>query len=101
MVLPQIENLRARGNDIGPVIFLLDGHSTHVTERVVAFAGSERILIIRLLPHSSRFSQPLDLYMFGLFKTLYKKSKKLKEETLKIYRALHASYKTRIIPMVR
>jgi hypothetical protein len=104
MFLPRIEDLRAKAKYAGPVILLLDGHSTHLTDHVVGYAGSERILIIRLVPHSSHLSQPLDLCVFGLFKILYKKEAKpkgMKGETSKIYRALLAFYKATIIPMVR
>jgi hypothetical protein len=68
MLLPQIENLRAKTNSTGPVVLLLEGQSIRVSEYVVAFAGSETILLIRLVPHSPHLSQSLDLRMFGLFK---------------------------------
>jgi hypothetical protein len=75
-----------------------------LTDHVVSYAGSEKILIIRLVPHSSHLSQPLDLCVFGLFKIPSKKEAKPKEmngETSKTYRALLAFYKATIIPMVR
>jgi hypothetical protein len=68
----------------GQFSLLLDSHSTHVTGRVAAFAASERILIIRLVLHSSHLSLPLDVYTFGLFKIVYlkeHKTQKLKGET--------------------
>jgi hypothetical protein len=46
----------------------------------------------------------MDLPVLGFFKALDKKENKVKElekETLRIYRALAASYKSTIIPMVR
>jgi hypothetical protein len=48
--LPRIENLRAKVYCTSPVRRLLDGHSTHITGRMVVMAGSERILIIRSFP---------------------------------------------------
>jgi hypothetical protein len=102
MFLPRIENLRAKANYTGSVVLFLDGHSTHVTQRAVAFAGSERILIIRLVPHSSHLSRPLDLCTFGLCRILYKKEQrkqKLKGETFKIHGAFPAFYRATIIPM--
>jgi hypothetical protein len=77
--LLRIENLRAKANYAGSIVLRLDGHSTHVTECVIAFARSERILIIRLVPYSSHLSQPLDLCTFGLFKILYVKEQKRKK----------------------
>jgi hypothetical protein len=54
----------------GPLIFLVDGHSTHAIARVIAFCGANRIIIIPLVPHSSHISQPLDFCVFGIFKIL-------------------------------
>jgi hypothetical protein len=71
---------------------------------VVADAGSEQILIIQLVLHSSHLSQLLDLCVFDLDKIRDQKEQKPKQmrgETLKIYRALLAFYKATIIPMVR
>jgi hypothetical protein len=81
-----------------------DGHSTHVTPLVIAFCGVNRIVLVRLVPHSSHISQPLDLCVFGIFKIVYKKEKQtkaMKGETRKIYRALLSFYKSTIVPMIR
>jgi hypothetical protein len=88
----------------GLIVLLLDGHASHVTPRVMAFAGANRIFIIKPVPHSSRISQPLDLCVFGLFKILYNKENKLKRmkgETLKIFRAVMAFSKPTRIPIGR
>jgi hypothetical protein len=88
----------------GLVILLLGGHTTHVTLRVLTYAGSQRIIVIQLLAHSSHLTQPLDLCVFGVFKVLHKtenKAKALRDETLKIYHALAPFYTFTIIPMVR
>jgi hypothetical protein len=88
----------------GPILLLVDGHASHITPRVLAYAASQRIIVIKLVAHSSHVSQPLDLCVFGIFKMLYKRESKtheLKGETLKIYRAILAFYKATIIPMVR
>jgi hypothetical protein len=74
--LQLIENLRAKANYTDSIVLLLDCQSTHVTERVIAFAGSERILASRLVSHLSHLSQPLDLCTFGFFKILYMKEQK-------------------------
>ena len=104
MFVPRMVYLRRKFDYQGPVLLVLDGHSTHVTPRVTAYAGSRQIIVLLLVPHSSHLTQPLDLCVFGLFKILYKKERKVAEmkgETLKIYRALCAFYKATIIPMVR
>jgi transposase len=58
--IPWNANLRQKFQYEGPIVLLLDGHATHVTDRVRAYAGSERIMIIRLVVHSSHLSQLLD-----------------------------------------
>jgi hypothetical protein len=60
MFLPRIEDLRAKINSTGPVVLFLDSHSTRITERAVASAGSERILFIRLVPQLSHLFRPRD-----------------------------------------
>jgi hypothetical protein len=73
-------------------------------QRVLAYARSQKIIITQPVSHSLHMAQPLDLSVFGLFKTLYKwgqKIKKMKGETLKIYRALLEFYRSIMIPMVR
>jgi hypothetical protein len=41
--------------------------------------GANLIILVRLVPHSSHISQPLDLYVFGIFKILYNKRDRRKE----------------------
>jgi hypothetical protein len=69
----------------------------------MAFCGANRIILVRLVPHSFHISQPLDLCVFDIFKILYKEEKKtkgMKGDTRKIYRALLSFYKSTIIPMI-
>jgi hypothetical protein len=102
--LPRIAELRRKFAYDGPSILIIDGHATHGTPRVIAFCGARKVLLIKLVPHSSHLTQPLDLCVFGLFKIIYRKekqSKGMKGETRKIYRALLAFYKSTIIPMIR
>jgi hypothetical protein len=83
---------------------LIGGYASHITPRVVAYVSSQRIILIRLVAHSSHISQSLDLCVFSRFKILYKKeyqTPRLKEEMLKIYRAILAFYNAMIIPIVR
>jgi hypothetical protein len=102
--LPCISELRRKFDYDGPSILIVDGHSTHVTPRVIALCGARNVIMIRLIAHSSQLAQPLDLCVFGLFKIFYRKerqSKGMKGETRKIYRTLLAFSKSTIIPMIR
>jgi hypothetical protein len=86
------------------VVLILDDHATHVTPRVVAYAGSHGLSLIRLVPRSSNVAEPFDLCVLGLFEIIYykkRKSKAMKGETRKMYRALLVFEKATIIPMVR
>jgi hypothetical protein len=81
-------------------MLILDGH---VTLRVITDAGSQGLPLIQLVPHSLHIAQPLDLCVFSLFKTIYykkNKSKSMKGEIWKMYRALIAFYKATIISIV-
>jgi prepilin-type processing-associated H-X9-DG protein len=73
--IPWNENLCRKFQYEGPIVLFLDGHATHVTDRVLAYACSERILIIRLVAHSSHLGQPLDLCVLAIRQILYKKEK--------------------------
>jgi hypothetical protein len=104
VLVVRINYLRQKLADEGPVILLVDGHSTQVIPRVIVFGGTNRIFLMRLAPHSSHISQPLDLCLFWIFKILCKKenqTKGMKGETRKIYRAPLSFYKSTIIPMIR
>jgi hypothetical protein len=77
--LVRINDLRQKFAYEGPVILFVDGHSTHVTTRLIAFCGANRIILVWLVPHGSHISQPFALCFFGLFKILYKKTSRRKE----------------------
>lgn len=51
-----------------PVLLLYDGHSTHVTNKVVQLANDNDITILKLPPHTSHLLQPLDLAVFKSLK---------------------------------
>jgi hypothetical protein len=85
-------------------MLFLDAHASQTTHRVLTCAGSQRILIIQLVVHSSLISQPLDLCVFGIFEGLDKRENKMKGmkgEALKMYRGMAAFYKATRILMVR
>jgi hypothetical protein len=48
---------------------IIDGHSSHVTARFIAYCITSKIDLFLLPPHSSHKTQPLDLPIFGPLKT--------------------------------
>jgi hypothetical protein len=48
---------------------IIDGHSSHVTARFIAFCITSKIDLFLIPPHSSHKTQPLDLSIFGPLKT--------------------------------
>jgi hypothetical protein len=62
--IPKVAHLREMAKYEGKVILIIDDHATHVTPRVIADAGSQKLLLIRLVPHSLRTAQSLDLCVF-------------------------------------
>lgn len=60
-LIPEMKNER-------PVLLIYDGHSTHVTSRVVELAQLHNINILKLPPHTSHLLQPLDLAVFKSLK---------------------------------
>lgn len=51
-----------------PALIIYDGHSTHISLKIVAAAIENNITILKLPPHSSHLLQPLDLSVFRPFK---------------------------------
>jgi hypothetical protein len=101
--LQRIAELRENFACDPPTIFAIDGHSTHVTPRVVAPCGAWKIIFIKFIPHSAHLAKPLDLCAFVLFKMIHQKEKDIKRtkgETRTIYRALLAFYKSIIISKI-
>jgi hypothetical protein len=47
--LPRISDLRRKFNYDGPNILIVDGHSTHVTPRVIALCGTRNVIMTRLI----------------------------------------------------
>jgi hypothetical protein len=50
-------------------LLIIDGHSSHVTARFIAYCITSKIDLFLLPPHSLHKTQPLDLSIFGLLKT--------------------------------
>jgi hypothetical protein len=102
--IPKNDELGRKIDCDGPIILLIDGHTSHITPRVLGYTASQNIIVIKLVAHSSHASRRLDFCVFNVFKMLYKreaKTHKMKGEMLKIYRAILAFYKATIIPMVK
>ena len=57
----------------GAKLLFLDGHSSHITVKVIKLARQNNIHIICLPPHSSHILQPLDVCFFKPFKAHWKK----------------------------
>jgi hypothetical protein len=75
----RISELRRKFDYDEPSILIVEGHSTHVTPRVIALFGARNVIMIRLVAHSSHLAQPLDLCVFGLFKIFYRKERQSKK----------------------
>jgi hypothetical protein len=102
--LPRVSHLREKTKYQGKTVLILDGHATHITPRVVTYAGSQGLSLIRLVPYSSHVAQPRTLCVFGLLKTIDYKERKfqsMKGKTRKMYHAPVVFYKATMIPMVR
>jgi hypothetical protein len=51
-------------------LLIIDGHSSHVTARFIAYYITSKIDLFLLPPHLSHKTQPLDLLIFGPLKTV-------------------------------
>jgi hypothetical protein len=49
-------------------MLILDGHSSHVTLEFLVHCRDHKILLMRLIPHTSHICQPLDVGLFGPLK---------------------------------
>ena len=52
-----------------PILLLLDNHSSHVSVDVINFAKEHNVTMMSFPPHCSHKLQPLDVSVFGPFKT--------------------------------
>lgn len=55
-----------------PALILMDNHSSHVNLRVIEFAREKSVIILTFPPHCSHKLQPLDVAVYGPFKTRYR-----------------------------
>lgn len=54
-----------------PVLLIMDNHETHISIEIIDKARDNGITLLTLPPHTSNHLQPLDLSVFGPFKTQY------------------------------
>ncbi|CAH2101796.1 unnamed protein product [Euphydryas editha] len=64
--------MHIRPSKENPALILMDNHSSHVNLKVVKFARKNSIIIVTFPPHCSHKLQPLDVTVYGPFKTRYR-----------------------------
>lgn len=69
-----VESLKHFVNHVQPTadkkaLIIMDNHATHVNLQVVDFARKNHIIILTLPPHCSHRMQPLDVAVYGPFKS--------------------------------
>lgn len=57
VLVPNFKNKR-------PILLIYDGHTTHISIRLIEEALKEQVTILKLPPHSSHLLQPLDISVF-------------------------------------
>lgn len=55
-----------------PVLLLLDNHESHISLNVVNYAKTNNVVLLTFPPHTSHRLQPLDVALYGPFKTYFK-----------------------------
>lgn len=56
-------------NPANPILILLDNHESHVTLNVIKYARDNGICLLSFPPHTTHRLQPLDVGVFGPFKS--------------------------------
>ena len=57
-----------------PLVFLVNGHSSHIDLEVSKFCIDQRINLYYLLPHTPHITQPLDVGFYGALKIVWGKA---------------------------
>ncbi len=52
-------------------MLLVDGHASHITTAAIQYCINHRIILLRLLPHTTHLLQPLDVGVFAPLATAY------------------------------
>ncbi|KAJ8028012.1 Pogo transposable element with KRAB domain [Holothuria leucospilota] len=58
-------------SDNDHVLFLYDGHKSHISLPLIEFALTQKIILFVLPPHTSHILQPLDVSVFGPLKRCF------------------------------
>ncbi|XP_078034370.1 uncharacterized protein LOC144468631 [Augochlora pura] len=56
-----------------PVVLFLDGHASHLTQPLSEFCSLHQIVLIPLPPNTAHFLRPMDVNMFTILKSHWKK----------------------------
>lgn len=59
-----------------PVVLLLDNHESHISVAAIRTAKDNGVIMATFHPHTSHKMQPLDVGVFGPFKTFYNRAMK-------------------------
>ncbi|XP_053372904.1 uncharacterized protein LOC123565518 [Mercenaria mercenaria] len=62
---------RAGADTSQPILIIFDGHSSHISPSLIKWARSQNIILFVLPAHTSHILQPLDVSLFGPFKSFY------------------------------
>ena len=54
-----------------PVLLIYDGHASHISSKLIEWAKGNNIILFVLPAHTSHLLQPLDVAIFGPFKSYY------------------------------
>ena len=69
--------------ETGPVILFFDGHGSHESLTLIEMAREKNVILYVFPPHTTHLLQPLDVGVFGPFKTAWKQVlKEYKLQTL-------------------
>lgn len=52
-----------------PVLLIYDGHTTHISTKLIRVAQQNQVTIMKLPPHTTHLLQPLDVAGFKILKT--------------------------------
>lgn len=66
-----VNNLLKHVNKERPIVIIYDGHSSHISIKLVEKARQENIILLKLPPHTSHILQPMDLCVFKPLKLMW------------------------------
>ena len=63
--------VRTQASSSEPILLIFDGHASHVSPSLIEWANNHNTILFVLPAHTSHLLQPLDVAMFGPFKSFY------------------------------